>query len=685
MPAAGEAPAAADAVRRTTSTRDSDVEAPLPPASGERPSLPRLRSLDGLRGLAVLAVLLYHLDVSWMTGGFLGVSLFFTLSGFLITSLLVVEHEVHDRIDIRAFWGRRFRRLLPAAWAGIVLALAFAGFRGDQDQLRGIQADVIGALADVANWRFIIGGSAYAAGYQSPSPLLHYWSLAIEEQFYVIFPVVVAALVAWRASRRTWAIVFGALLVASGVLTVALSRDDNTTPVYFGTGTRIGEILAGVLLALALPRWWERQATQQDDDQGGRARSGSVAATLISIASLAAAGALWVRVTTDDTWLYRGGLFGVAIVSCGLVLAAVRPGPIARVLAFRPLVGLGVISYGVYVYHWPLFLWIDGDVTHLDGWQLASLRVLVTLATAYASYIFIERPIRARRLRLTVLSAGAVAASGVLILGTAVAISNRADARAVESATRDATGAPIVTQPPITSPRLTAGTAPERAAVPPPTKVLFIGDSLLHQAYPVIAAEFAGAGIESRAIGAPGQSLLSGQASWLGDLESTIADYDPDVVVIESCCGFGDEDDLFVEGGRPLPLDSDALWAAWQRAEDQAIELAQRGGRLVLWVLAPPAKTNGYYGPIEARIPRANEIAIDAASRHPGMDFVDWRVIAAPDGSYTATLPDQSGNEVVVRHADGLHFTPAGMRVLADITLTSVTNAWQSAGGRRDG
>jgi hypothetical protein len=408
-----------------------------------------------------------------------------------------------------------------------------------------------------------------------------------------------------------------------------------------------------------------------------------MALSACSLLSLVAAAVLWTRVTTNDLWIYRGGLFVVALVSCGLVIGAVRPGLLARALAFPPLVGLGVISYGVYVFHWPIFLWLSSDFTHLDGWRLGALRVVVTLVVAYASFRLIEHPIRARRVRLTVLSAGAVAVSFIVLAAAGIAVSNRADVRAVESAAVDAGAAPIVTQPPITSPPRAGGTAPERAVVPLPKKVLFIGDSLLHQAYPVIDAAFDGAGIETRAIGAPGQTLLSHHAAWLGDLETTMADYDPDVVVIESCCGFGDKNDLYVENGKPLPLDSDELWQVWQRTADRAIELAQQKGRLVLWVLAPPAKTNGYYGPIETRIPKANQLAIDAADRHPGMDFVDWRVIAAPDGSFTATLPDKSGQSITVRHADGLHFTPAGMGVLADITLSSVEKAWQSAGGRQ--
>src|ERR1700704_1554477 len=159
----------------------------------------RVGALDGLRGLAVAAVLLYHSRFTWMRGGFLGVSAFFTLSGFLITSLLLTQRD--RGVPLRRFWGRRARRLLPAAMLTLVGVLVFAATIATDDQLRLLRGDVIATLTYVANWRFYFSGQSYAHLFTAPSPVLHFWSLAIEEQFYLVFPLVVA-FVAW-ATRRT--------------------------------------------------------------------------------------------------------------------------------------------------------------------------------------------------------------------------------------------------------------------------------------------------------------------------------------------------------------------------------------------------------------------------------------------------------------------------------------------------
>ena len=779
--------------------------APAPPAG----RLPHIRALDGLRGLAVIGVLVYHLDLGWLPGGFLGVSLFFTMSGFLITSLVLAERSEHGTVAMGRFWGRRFRRLLPAAWAGLALAVLFAAFAGDADQLRRLPGDVWAALAYVANWRFLFAGDAYAAGYQEPSPILHYWSLAIEEQFYVLFPLIVAALIAVRATRRTWFAVMGALLALSMVATVVFFDANETSRVYFSSLTRMAEILAGVLLALVLEGWWRRARTPgaapADDaitapprpsepehapaapltngsaaparqatlanpvnratlevlanaldlpltGAAARSRTGAPAdagvglpdadadadaaaadadatiaaaaatdldttderievsptaaapatpllrrspvptladgtprtwITIASCVAVAVAALLWIRASTADEWVYRGGLWFVAIVSCVLVVGAITAGPVATALSWRPVVFVGTISYGIYVYHWPLFRWLSPERTGLDGIALAVLRVAVTFAVALASYRWLERPIREGRVRVG-WATGTACLAAVLVIGIVASnLGTRADARAVEIAQR-AAGTPVVTRPPITSPSATATTDGPAVPVttlpvPPPERVLFIGDSLLHQAFPVINAKFGELGVETSAIGGPGTSLLFDQARWLGELETALAENDPDVVVIESCCGYDERREPYTLLGVPLVPDTDETWAVWQATADQAIELAEASGALVLWVLAPPAQTTGYYGPIEGRIDRANAIALDLPSRHPCIGFVDWRVIAAPDGSYTDTLPGVDGEPVVVRAADGLHFSDPGKNVLADVSRTAVIADWEDS------
>jgi peptidoglycan/LPS O-acetylase OafA/YrhL len=686
-------------------------EVPLP-----HQGLPHRRALDGLRGLAVAGVVIYHLDLGWLTGGFLGVSLFFTLSGFLITSLVLAERDHRGEFDARRFWGRRFRRLLPAAWAGIAVAIAFTWFAGDADQVRRLPGDVVAALAYVANWHYIISGDAYTAGYQAPSALLHYWSLAIEEQFYILFPFLVLALVVRKATTRTWLLVIGALTVGSMIATLVIYDPDRTTNVYFGTVTRAAELLAGVLLALVFTRWWKRPQVdpaasssssssgvpgtidttdadgatdavphRTDPTEGGRLPAWLP--TVVAVAALAATIGLWFVVRTTDDWLYRGGLWLVALVSVALIWAVLHDGLVAKALSWTPFVGLGLVSYGVYVYHWPLFLWISTEHTGLTGAPLVAARLGATAVLALLSYYLLELPIRRGRVHLTPLSLGGAALALVLLVVAALAVGRQADDRAIANATAARSGAELVTRTPVTAKPEATPAPPSSGTVPlaPPKKVLFLGDSIVHQAYPVIQARFAKEGIETKAIGGPGQTLLRHQAAWLTELQTTLAEYQPDVVVLESCCGFGDPRDPYLVDGKPVPPDTDAMWKVWQDTVDKAVTMSMADGRTVAWVLAPPASTNGYYGPIEGRIGRANDIAIAATERHPGLELVDWRVIAAPDGSYAEAIPDTAGNLVPVRAKDGLHFTPAGMSVLADVTFDAVLQDWRSHGGRRTG
>src|SRR4051812_42501007 len=218
--------------------------------SHETNPLPRIRALDGLRGLAVAGVLAYHCGFGWARGGFLGVSLFFTLSGFLITSLLLAERSEHGRIGLRGFWARRARRLLPAALLALAVIVAFGATVASGSQLRGLRGDVLAALAYVANWRFVLAGTSYGALWSAPSPVQHFWSLAIEEQLYVVLPLAVAGTLALgRGRRRPLLAVLGAGLGLS-VLATFLVHDQLRA--YYGTDVRAGELLIGALLAVIL-------------------------------------------------------------------------------------------------------------------------------------------------------------------------------------------------------------------------------------------------------------------------------------------------------------------------------------------------------------------------------------------------------------------------------------------------
>jgi peptidoglycan/LPS O-acetylase OafA/YrhL len=209
-------------------------------------------AIEGLRGLSVLAVMLFHTGAPLVGGGFLGVSTFFTLSGFLITGLLVAEREGSGHIRLGGFWGRRLRRLMPAALAGLALILALGSQFGDAAQRERLGDDGLAALLYVANWQLIATDSAYDDLMGSPSWVQHFWSLAIEEQYYAAFPLAAAALLAWR---RRWPL---ALLLTLGCvgswswLSWLSTQPVPTERLYYGTDTRVAELLIGGLLALAL-------------------------------------------------------------------------------------------------------------------------------------------------------------------------------------------------------------------------------------------------------------------------------------------------------------------------------------------------------------------------------------------------------------------------------------------------
>ena len=304
--------------------------------------------LDGLRALAVIAVVVFHGEFAVASGGFLGVSLFFTLSGFLITTLLLAEFESTGTLALRHFYSRRGRRLLPAAYAALVLVLVWSAWWA-ADQQRALPGDVVAAVANVANWRFAFSSSTYQDLFLgAPSPVAHFWSLAIEEQIYLILPVIV--LLSLRRGRRTLALTTAALLTAS-MVAVLLTADRNL--VYNGTHTRAAELLVGVALAQVL-----RHRSTSARRWGGTS-------AVPGFAALAAFGALVTAASLEQSWIYDGGLLGVALVSALLIAVVVDGRFPANLLAVRPLVAIGKVSYGIYLFHWPVFLLLDEQRTGL--------------------------------------------------------------------------------------------------------------------------------------------------------------------------------------------------------------------------------------------------------------------------------------------------------------------------------
>lgn len=353
----------------------------------ESPSTARLAytpALDGLRGLAVAGVLLFHGEVPGIRGGHLGVTAFFTLSGFLITALLLVERRSTGRIDLRSFWTRRAKRLVPAVLVCLPL-VALVVALSPEPAPDGVTWDALAAAFWVANWRFVLDEQTYADLFALPSPFQHFWSLAVEEQFYLGYPLLVVAVLGGAAALRTrrLAVVLGGLTVLSTLQLFRLAEQGGALGrAYYGTDARIAELLVGALLALALVGTSGLRVPGRWAGPAG----------VVGLTGLLAA---MVLLEKGDRLLYTGGYLAVAGCTAAVVAACLRPQSlVARVLSMRALVVLGIVSYGVYLFHWPLFLLLTESFTGSDPVTLFLVRVGATLGLAWASYELVEWPVR---------------------------------------------------------------------------------------------------------------------------------------------------------------------------------------------------------------------------------------------------------------------------------------------------
>ncbi len=380
------------------------TDAPTPARSG---SLPYLPGLDGLRALAVAAVLIYHAGdasrggIQWLHGGYLGVEVFFVISGYLITSLLILEHRRNRTNDFVQFWRRRIRRLLPALWVMIAVSTTYAVvfLRDEVARLRG---DIVAAFFYVTNW-YQIATSSYVGNTiednSRPSIFKHLWSLAVEEQYYFIWPIVFLLLMRAVGPDRMRRLVLWAAC-ASGVWMAALSTFDwlpssvdfddplvDPTRLYEGTDTRAAGLLLGSWLAFV---WLPTRVTT---------RVGRGAPILIDAAAVLALAWLFrLHQTTgfDSAFLYRGGMFLVSALTCVLIVATVHPASRAGSVLGNPVFRwIGLRSYGIYLWHWPVFqVTRPGEEVPVHGIANLALRLALTLALAQFSYRWVEIPIR---------------------------------------------------------------------------------------------------------------------------------------------------------------------------------------------------------------------------------------------------------------------------------------------------
>ncbi|MBC1456319.1 acyltransferase family protein [Listeria newyorkensis] len=344
-------------------------------------------SIDGLRALAVIAVIAYHLSFGWASGGFLGVDIFFVLSGYLITNILLSEWEKNERIDLKKFWVGRFRRLIPAVYLMIVVVVVFAVIF-NRPLLATLRGDATASFLYMSNWWFIFHNVSYFDSFGTASPIKNLWSLAIEEQFYIIWPLFLyGALKFIKKPAIILRIIVIAAMLSAILMAILYSPDGDPSRVYYGTDTRAFGLLLGGALAFVWPfTRLSPHIPKPAKFTVNLAGTISVAIFLICI----------VTVNEYDSFLYRGGMFLIAINAIVMIATIAHPASyLSKLFSFKPLRWIGMRSYGIYLWHYPIIT-LTTPITEVGTPNLvrASLQVAATLLIAELSYRFVETPIR---------------------------------------------------------------------------------------------------------------------------------------------------------------------------------------------------------------------------------------------------------------------------------------------------
>jgi peptidoglycan/LPS O-acetylase OafA/YrhL len=641
---------------RRRRVRSHDREVPTPVARHER-GLRHVTALDGIRGFAVLAVIAFHTAQSWARGGYLGVDVFFVLSGYLITTLLLVEWRRTGSIGLGGFWARRARRLIPALLLVLVGVAGYDLFVARVADLRALRYDALATLGYVANWRFIFAKAGYFDALAPPSPLRHMWSLAVEEQFYLVWPVTALVLLRRFRSPRVLLVVAAVGGVVSMVVMALLfhpGRDPSRA--YYGTDARAHTILIGVVLAVLLLR-------SAHDAPSSRSRSLELAGVVGALFLL------WACASVDGqrAFLYRGGSALVAIATAAVIASVVMtavPHPLARILSLRPLAFVGQISYGLYLWHWPIVLVLTRARTGLTGISLLGVRLLATFAIAFLSWRFVEMPIRRGSVRTpspTVLAPVAVVLTTVVLL----------------AATLPTRVVPV---------RVFGTQGPGASALPvgfvkppgPPVRVLLLGDSVAftYAAGLDVAPEKSGVELVTKTvigcgIARGGPIRTRGQVTntaeqceeWPQRWNALLNSRDFDVVAI--AVGRWETHDRR-HAGRWSHLGQPAFDAYITAEFERAVALLSARGARVALLTAPYyegfERLDGGHWPEDdpRRVNRFNQILHAVARRHPGVvQVVDVGRALSPNGRYASRI-----GGVTVRTDDGIHVTPEGAKVL---------------------
>ena len=499
-----------------------------------------LRGLDGLRALAVLSVVAYHFNFRVARGGFLGVDLFFVISGFLITSLLLEEHRETGEISLVAFWRRRARRLLPALFLLLTCVSLFPLIAGHVAGPSSIASIDLGSLRDFAlatlgyftNWMVAFSSGSYFDHFSAPSPLTHTWSLAIEEQFYLVWPLLTLGLIRLGRSsaRRVGTLVTASLSLASALLMAALyhAGDGNSIDfVYNATFTRIFDLGIGATVA------WCVVGSQRSLST----RVLNIAGSAALILTLAAMALLGHEDSTPMGFMFRGGFVVFALLSA-IVILAIRDDAtwVARLFSLSPLRLIGRVSYGLYLWHWSIIILVTPQLVGVAGKKLLVLRILLIVAATAISYVVVERPIRSMRwslpTRRIIAPMGTVVTVVAILLGTSTMWQPRVSLR--EAVARYAPSSPPVGSGSIVGLSSWLAQSQEKYTHAAPLRIDSFGDSLFYLGqFGLNAAMRSMPQVEYHGWAVPGWGL-STSGTWRSSLDGFLKRHPADVIIMSN-------------------------------------------------------------------------------------------------------------------------------------------------------